>query len=582
MRKLLCAVTVISVLFAACACANTAAPAEPPEITDEELYAVEVEEEQWPIIDGSAAFLPYYTAAAARMLDISEDEASRYVLCSSTDFAYPDLIRGRADVIFAFLPDQEQARLADHEGVTLACYPVLNEAFVFFVSPDNPVDSLSLDQLRDIYTGAVSNWSEVGGSDEPILPFRRSEGSSDHAGLVQFVAAEDELVPSPTEERPGTMEETAEVPANYDGSAGAIGCGYLHAVRVQYEGTDLKLLKIDGTDPSEANVRDRVYPLISQVCAVIRGSEEESPAGQLAQWCAWPLGQALALAKGYVPNMEVDAPEQPPAPADSGESRTDWAEGIPVPKDSGALNFPDPIRILKENFEEDPRLSSCSVTISGLKDKTVENTVNGRIQTAIGRFGDPAFLPDVQGIRAYEAEGLKAENYTYKYINADVTCSAGKMLSVLVTCSVSYEIPAKGDSPAQNLFFSVCEPLNLDLNTGKDIPLTALVSDDAQALPFLNGLTENYLRQNADVVYRDEDDFGTPEGEASESVRVTAFPGLREDQRYYIDKAAGLVYLVLDRNTPWAVTGTGFSCIPLDLTGHAAFTRFRTADDLFE
>ena len=151
MKKLLCAAILISVLFVACACAETAVPAV-PEISDEDLYAVDVEEERWPVVEGTAPFLPYYTAAAARMLGVSEDEASRYVSCTISDLAYSDLISGSADLLFCFLPDAREVRLAEHERVTLACYPVLNEAFVFFVSPDNPVDSLTLQQLRAIYT----------------------------------------------------------------------------------------------------------------------------------------------------------------------------------------------------------------------------------------------------------------------------------------------------------------------------------------------------------------------------------------------------------------------------------------------
>ncbi|MBR0209677.1 MAG: substrate-binding domain-containing protein, partial [Firmicutes bacterium] len=306
MKKLLCAVIIIAMMFAACACAQTADPIV-PEITDEDLYAVEVEEDHWPVIEGTAAFLPYYTAAAARMLDTGEAEASRSVLCTLSDLAYSDLISGSADLIFCFLPNEQQVRLADAEGVTLACYPVLNEAFVFFVTPDNPVDSLTAQQLRDVYTGAVKDWSELGGKEGPIVPFYRPEGFSDFAGLTVFVADSASLVPAPVQTKEGSMGESAEVAANFDGSAGAIGCGYLSAVLQQYKDTDLKILAVDGCEASAANIQSGAYPFISQACAVIRGGEEESPAGQLAQWCAWPLGQALASEKGYVPNMEVDA-----------------------------------------------------------------------------------------------------------------------------------------------------------------------------------------------------------------------------------------------------------------------------------
>ena len=582
MRKLLCAVMLISVLFAACACANTAEPVI-PEITDEDLYAVKMEEEQWPVIDGAPMFLRFYTAAAARMLETSEEEASRYVLSSSTDFAYRDLIYGRADIIFSFLPDQEYAELAGREGVTLACYPVLNEAFVFFTSPDNPVDGLTIDQLRGIYTGQITNWSEVGGKNEPITAFRRSEGSSDHAGLVQFVAKEEELAPGPTEERPGTMGETADVPKDYDGSSGALGCGYLYNVSWQYGLSDLKLLAIDGIEPSASNIQNRIYPMISQVCAVIRGGEEETQAGQLAQWCAWPLGQKLAKEMGYEPNMPVDETTLSPAESAPGtEDGTDWAEGNAVPRGSGKTLHRNALEWSSELLYNDESRYVSVPVISGLKDKAVEEAINGRIRSVIDAFCDPDHLPDVQGIETYKAEGLKPSDSHYLLAGGSVEGNSDNILSVVLSCTATYDIPARGKSGPQSLFFAVCEPLNFDLRTGKEIPLTALVSDDMDALPYLNGLVQKYCRYNADTVYRDEDDFSTPEGIGTIGVRVTSLPGLKKDQKYYLDDSLQTIYLVLDVNTPWGVTGTDFSCIPLDLENHAAFTRFHTEESLFE
>ncbi|MBR5640799.1 MAG: substrate-binding domain-containing protein [Firmicutes bacterium] len=560
MKRLLCAVMIISVLFAACGCADTAVPVTPPEITDEDLYAVEVEENDWPVIEGTSVFLPYYTAAAARMLEISEDEASRYVLCSVPNLAYSDLITGAADIIFCHLPNELQARFADHEGVTLACYPVLNEAFVFFVSPDNPVDSLTLEQLRAVYTGAVTNWSELGGNDEVILPFRRSAGSSDHTGLVQFVADDSELAPAPQEERTGTMGETAEVAANYDGSAGAIGCGYLSNVRQQYGGMALKILKIEGCEASSANIRKGVYPLISQVCAVIRGGEEESPAGQLAQWCAWPLGQALAVEKGYEPNMETDAQPESEAAFDTEGTAPEsgWAEGPVSLKGKGP-------QWDAEILSDSDRLFADCVTVSGLEDKKVEETVNKRIRSTVEAFCDEGWLPDAQGIQAALDAGLDSANCRYKYIQTQVTACSGDLLSVAVVCRANFDMPRTGNFSSASAFFTSCETLNFDLKTGKEVPVTAFVPEGKDALSVLNGAVREYLRVNADEIYRDEDYTGHTEGIAEVEVCVTRFPGLVKDQKYYVDASEQKLYLVLDVDTPWAVTGYDYSCLPLEL-----------------
>lgn len=581
MKKLLCAVIIIAMMFAACACAQTADPIV-PEITDEDLYAVEVEEEHWPVIEGTAAFLPYYTAAAARMLDTGEAEASRSVLCTVSDLAYSDLIFGSADLIFCFLPNEQQVRLADAEGVTLACYPVLNEAFVFFVTPDNPVDSLTAQQLRDVYTGAATNWSELGGNDVSIVPFYRPEGFSDFAGLTAFVADSASLVPAPVQTKEGSMGESAEVAANFDGSAGAIGCGYLSAVLQQYKDTDLKILAVDGCEASAANIQSGAYPFISQACAVIRGGEEESPAGQLAQWCAWPLGQALAAEKGYVPNMEVDAKpaEEILSDREGKIPEGGWAEG----NASAGSARPEDNRLqpdLTILTDTDALYADC-LTVRGLKDKKIEDAANAKIRSLVESFCAEDYLPDAQGIRAALDRGLKSGNCVYKYVHTQMTANSGNVLSVAVVCRSRFAPPGTEKTSSAGTSFTDCRTLNLDLNTGKEIPITAFVEGGADALSCLDGLTKQYLYENANEVYMDDGYSGHPEGLAETEVKITRFPGLAKDQKYYLDDKEHTLFLVLDVNTPWAITGYDYSCLPLIPGGQAAFDRFLSRESLFE
>ncbi len=496
MRKLVCVIVCLSMLAGLCACTHTAEvpEAEIPEISDEDLYAVEMEEKEWPVIDGSAAFLPYYTAAAARLLDVSEEAASRYVRCSTTDFAYTDLIYGKADLAFCFLPPEDIARLASREGVTLACYPVLNEAFVFYVSPDNPVESLTLEQLRGIYAGTVVNWSEVGGNDETILPFQLTEGNSGQEALTRFVIPKGELAEAPQVLQPGSMGEEADVTAVFDGSKGALGYGYLHAVQIRNEKTPYKLLKIEGIEPSEENIQSGAYPLISQACAVIRGGEEETSAGQFAQWCAWPLGQALAKEKGYVPNMPVEGKE-PAAEETAAAPPSDKAE-VSLSGKGAALRRID-LSAAYSVYKDEDRLYAEGASVTGFADSEVEKTVNARIQTVLDRLCDPSYLPDVQGIETYKAAGLTPENCRYRTIYTRVTASSSELLSLVFTCSMDCEVPAGKDGKTQTLFFNICETMNIDPATGKDVLLSAFAP-----LASLNGQTEQYLRQNAGTVYQ--------------------------------------------------------------------------------
>ncbi len=307
MKKVLSVLIASLLILSLAACGNAGnqvsnptPPQEDPEIPKEQLLTMTAKE--WPIVDGATAFLPYYTAMASKVLGISEQEASAYVLCSTTDFAYPNLIEGKVDLIFCLLPSKEQARYAQNMDVTLVCTPIINEAFVFFVNKSNPVDELSIEQLRDIYAGRITNWQEVGGDDVPIIAYQRSEGSGSQTGLYLHVIPQDEVMPPPIEKRIGSMGEIVDAVAGYDNAEGAVGYSYLYFITNQHYDDQIKVLKINGIEASKDNVASAKYPMISQACAVYRAGDEEKAAGLIAAWCAGPQGQKLAEEKGYVPN----------------------------------------------------------------------------------------------------------------------------------------------------------------------------------------------------------------------------------------------------------------------------------------
>ncbi len=304
MKRILSLLIAAFILFSLCACgdrtSNSTPDPETPEIPEEQLLTMS--EDEWPIVDGATAFLPYYTAMASKVLGVSEQEASSYVLCSTTDLAYPYLIEEKVDLIFCLLPSEDQVKYAQSMDVTLVCTPIINEAFVFFVNKDNPVDELSIDQLRDIYAGKITNWKELGGEDVQILAYQRSEGSGSQTGLYLHVIPQDDVMTPPTEKRIGTMGEIVDAVAGYDNAEGAIGYSYLYFITNQHYDEQIKVLKINGLEASKDNVASGKYPMISQACAVYRAGDEEKAPGLIAAWCAGLQGQKLAEEKGYVPN----------------------------------------------------------------------------------------------------------------------------------------------------------------------------------------------------------------------------------------------------------------------------------------
>ena len=277
---------------------DPAAQADSGESSSEALFTTD----EWPIVDGATAFLPFYEGVASALLGLPEEEARQYVLCSTTDLAYPNLAEGSADIIFCLLPSDDQVEYAESLGVSFETVPVLNEAFVFFVNKDNPVDELSIEQLHDIYAGKITNWKEVGGNDEPIIAYQRSEGSGSQTGLYLHVISQDEIVEPPTEQRIGDMGGIVDAVAGYDNASGALGYSYNYFVVNQHYDEQIKLLKINGVYPGNDTIASGEYPMISQACAVFRDDEpEDSAVRKIAEWCQGEEARKIAEEKNYVP-----------------------------------------------------------------------------------------------------------------------------------------------------------------------------------------------------------------------------------------------------------------------------------------
>ncbi len=119
-----------------------------------------------PRMDGATALYPVYAAfAQATYGDTIAGKGAEifeYVDCSTTTKAYESIVDGDCDIIFVAGPSETQEAYAKKKGVELVYTPIGREAFVFFVHPDNPIDTMTLDEIRGIYSGKITDWEQLG------------------------------------------------------------------------------------------------------------------------------------------------------------------------------------------------------------------------------------------------------------------------------------------------------------------------------------------------------------------------------------------------------------------------------------
>ena len=137
------------------------------------------------------------------------------------------------------------------------------------VSPENPVSDLTIEQIADIYTGKITNWSDVGGSDAEIVLIGREAGSGTRDGFESITGTEEAC------QYRQELTSTGDVIATVSQNPNAIGYASLSAVK-----DTVKALSVGGVAPSEDTVKDGSYLIQRPFVLVTKDGVTLSPAAQ--------------------------------------------------------------------------------------------------------------------------------------------------------------------------------------------------------------------------------------------------------------------------------------------------------------
>ncbi len=256
----------------------------------------------YPRVDGSTATIPLAEAFMAAATGLSREEIADQVVSSKTHGAYVKLIDKEVDLILVTEPSEEELQLANAAGIELEILPVVNEAFVFLVNGDNPVNDISAEAIRQIYEGKITNWNQVGGLDLPIIAYQRPENSGSQTGMLSLVMKGRTMMTPPQQQVMAEMGGLVDAVADYTNSEGAIGYSYYYFVTDMYKSMNIKLLAVDGILPDKKQIMEKKYPFHSAYYIVMRKDEpQDSDARKLADFMLSEVGQQVAEEAGYVP-----------------------------------------------------------------------------------------------------------------------------------------------------------------------------------------------------------------------------------------------------------------------------------------
>ena len=159
--------------------------------------------------------------------------------------------------------------LKDDEAETLDATVFALDGIAIVVNNENTVEDLSLEQIKGLATGEITNWSEVGGPDAPVVLVGREAGSGTRDGFESIVGVEDACVYEQE------LTSTGAVLAAVAGNPNAFGYASLSAVDDQ-----VKAVTVDGVEASEATVQDGTYTIQRPFVFVTKKGETLSDAAQ--------------------------------------------------------------------------------------------------------------------------------------------------------------------------------------------------------------------------------------------------------------------------------------------------------------
>lgn len=242
------------------------------------------------VMNGSTTVLPIAQAAAEKYME-ANSVVKISVSGGGSGNGIKAIIDGTTDIANSsrFIK-QSEVKAAVEKGNYPVPFAVAMDALLPIVHPENPVQDLSIEQLRDIYTGKIKSWKDVGGEDKPIAVVGRDTSSGTYETWQEIILKKERVSPRALiVASSGAMLTTV---AKNKYAIGYDGIGYIN--------NTVKPLMVNGKKGSAETALDGSYPIARFLYMFTKGW----PTGEIMKFLNFMLsdeGQRIVASTGFVP-----------------------------------------------------------------------------------------------------------------------------------------------------------------------------------------------------------------------------------------------------------------------------------------
>lgn len=246
--------------------------------------------EEQLIVQGSTTVLPIAQAAAEVFMQ-NNSQANISVRGGGSGNGIAALIEGTCNIADASRPMKiKEILLCQKKGISPVPHIVAMDGIAVIVHPSNPIQGLNIEEIKDIYTGKITNWKELGGKDLKIVVVSRDSSSGTFETFEKIVLKGKKVIPESLAQ--ASNQTVATVISTTKGAIGYVGLGYIS--------NTVKALQVNGVIPEQETVVSGKYP-ISRPLYMYTDGAPQGVAKNFLEFICSEEGQKIVEEQGFVP-----------------------------------------------------------------------------------------------------------------------------------------------------------------------------------------------------------------------------------------------------------------------------------------